>query len=71
MPPLRNGATSHGGILIHTGVDANADGVLDEAETTRNERVCHGEVGASGLTSMLVLNAENDAASCPNGGVRE
>lgn len=64
------------GNTIRIGFDANADGVLQEAEVASTESVCDGatggpgEPGEDGLRSLLVQATEAPGANCTFGGER-
>ncbi len=59
-----------GGVLVETGIDENANGVLDDAEVDTSEKVCHGSDGADGLDALIALSPEPAGDNCPGGGVR-
>lgn len=56
-----------GGIKIELGVDANDNGVLDEAEISATTYVCN---GIDGEMSLLVITNELAGEYCPAGGVK-
>ena len=58
-----------GGATIASGLDSNANGVLDEAEITSRQDVCNGSpaVAAAALVSS---SGEPAGANCPSGGYR-
>lgn len=57
----------NGGAKIDTGVDRNANGVLDALEITSTSHVCN---GAAGLTSLVDLQTEAAGANCATGGTK-
>jgi hypothetical protein len=61
-------ACPNGGLMLHTGIDEDKDGELDEDEITSTEVVCNGETGGNG---SLVVSTPLDAGdpNCPFGGV--
>lgn len=65
-----------GGILIETGIDINANGLLDVSEVSKTQKVCNGTVGAAGvngangLNALVTLTKEVEGANCHTGGVR-
>lgn len=71
-----------GGARIDTGIDSNANGVLDVAEITGTQYVCNGSVGATGaagangtagqngLTMLMRLDVEPAGAHCAAGGTK-
>lgn len=58
-----------GGIRIRSGLDADANGLLDDAEVLRNDVVCHGAAGADGVTTLVLLSEVEPGETCPAGGV--
>ncbi len=48
-----------GGLIIATGRDANADGVLDDAEVTQSSELCNGQDGARGDAGLNGSNGLN------------
>jgi hypothetical protein len=63
----------NGGILIETGVDENANGVLDSNEIDASEKVCNGEdgtTGINGISALVTQSTEPAGSNCINGGVR-
>jgi hypothetical protein len=69
-------ACASGGIRIVSGVDRNADGVLQEAEVTASAPACHGAAGPAGATgatgarALLTVRPEPAGPGCPVGGQR-
>lgn len=57
---------ANGGILIHSGMDANNNGKLDSTEVDQTQSVCNGQ---SGLTSLLDIEPLDAGSICANGGV--
>ena len=59
----------YGGVLVHTGIDENRNGTLDDDEVDASEAVCNGAPGDDGLPSLLkrTVLAIGDA-NCPAGG---
>ncbi len=53
-----------GGTRIETGIDANANGVLDDAEVAATQFVCR----APGINSLVDIIAEPPGANCSDGG---
>ncbi len=60
----------HGGILVESGIDENGNGMLDDDEVDRAEKVCHGAPGADGLSALVKTGNEPPGTNCPAGGVR-
>lgn len=56
-----------GGQAIHTGIDDNADGLLQPAEVDSTSYVCHGE---EGLQALIRQQDELPGTNCPYGGKR-
>jgi hypothetical protein len=70
---------TNGGLKTTSGLDTNANNVLDPAEVTSTAYVCNGangtngssgSAGANGLTSLSAIVAEPAGANCPNGGLK-
>ncbi len=68
-----------GGSKIETGLDLDADGVLDAGEVLQTQYVCHGIAGvdggdgtdgANGLNSLVRVTAEPAGANCSVGGTK-
>jgi len=57
---------SHGGIEIHTGIDTNQNGLLDEDEINNSQELCHADTSLM-LTSVDALELESE---CFYGGNR-
>ena len=66
----------NGGILVESGIDENGNGLLDDNEVDKAEKVCNGQDGADGadgsngldaLVSTSTINTGD--ATCPNGGI--
>lgn len=57
-----------GGIVVNSGIDTNANGVLDASEITSTQSVCNGVSGVSTLIATAVepVNSTN----CPSGGTK-
>ena len=58
-----------GGIRVLSGLDADADGTLDDAEVVRNELLCHGSSGTNGVTTIVQLQEVDAGDECVAGGV--
>ncbi len=58
-----------GGILVHTGIDEDLNGLLDDDEIDSTSKVCHGETGA-GLAALINLSDEAAGSNCAAGGTR-
>ncbi len=62
----------HGGQRIDQGLDANADGVLDEDEVLASSYVCNGGDGATGAvggSALVAVVAEPAGTQCAVGGI--
>ncbi len=57
----------NGGIKIDSGVDANGDGTLEEAEITTTTYVCN---GVDGNNSLIRVTGEAAGINCENGGIK-
>lgn len=56
-----------GGILVETGIDVNANGLLDNNEVDQSEKVCN---GINGLNALVLITPEPNGANCARGGWR-
>jgi hypothetical protein len=74
-PPGKN--CTNGGNRITSGLDTNANGVLDPSEVTNTQYVCNGAPGSTGTAGAAGVNGETTlvatstvaaGANCPNGG---
>ena len=54
-----------GGQRISSGLDGNANGVLDAAETTNTQYVCHGSTGAAGAVGAAGMTGLAGATGAP------
>jgi len=54
----------NGGILVETGIDENANGVLDATEVDTSKKVCNG------LNTLVDIKPEPVSINCPSGGIR-
>src|SRR5690606_37070654 len=70
---------SAGGWKIESGLDANRNGVLEEAEASSTAYICNGATGADGtdgtdgndgLNALLLVLDEPAGANCTTGGTR-
>lgn len=59
---------SWGGVALSSGVDADADGHLTDAEVEQTNYVCNGAPGTAGMNALLALNPEEPGAHCVEGG---
>jgi photosystem II stability/assembly factor-like uncharacterized protein len=68
---------TNGGNRITSGLDTNANGVLDPSEVTNTQYVCNGASGSTGTAGAAGVNGETTlirtstvaaGANCPNGG---
>ena len=59
-----------GGKRIDSGLDANANGVLDDAEIASTDYLCNGLAGNDGREALVAMNPEPAGVNCPNGGLR-
>lgn len=65
-PPGEN--CPSGGLLINTGLDINANSILEESEIQNSEYVCNGEDGSQGYTSLMEIHEEPAGDNCQYGG---
>ncbi|WP_158976595.1 hypothetical protein [Cellulophaga sp. L1A9] len=61
------GNCENGGIKIETGVDSNANGILESGEVQNTRYVCN---GINGTTSLTTVITEPAGANCANGGIK-
>jgi len=62
-----------GGLRINSGVDTNANGVLDPSEVTSTNYICNGANGlttSTGLNSLIAIVTEPVGSNCSYGGLR-
>lgn len=59
---------SNGGYKIVTGIDINANNVLDTEEILKEEFICNGEIGNNGQNSLVQVIPEEGNENCTNGG---
>ena len=57
----------NGGILVESGIDDNANSILDASEVDSSEKVCN---GTSGVNSLITITAEAAGVNCSDGGKR-
>lgn len=63
----------NGGLKIETGMDEDADQILDDDEIESTNFVCHGldgQDGADGLSSLTESKTESPGSNCPYGGIQ-
>ena len=74
--PAGDADCPNGGILVESGIDENGNGLLDDNEVDKTEKVCNGQDGADGsdgsngldaLVSTSTINTGD--TTCPNGGI--
>ena len=74
--PAGDADCPNGGILVETGIDENGNGLLDDNEVDKTEKVCNGgdgvggQDGSNGLSSLVAFSDEPAGANCPYGGMR-
>ncbi len=54
-----------GGATIESGIDVNANGILDASEVSSTQYVCN---GASGASALVAVDPEAAGSNCANGG---
>lgn len=59
---------TYGGAKVNAGLDANQDGLLEDAEITSASYVCNGSPGLH--DSLLSIVTEPSGSNCSNGGLR-
>lgn len=59
-----------GGIRVDTGVDADGNGTLDDAEVSGTTYVCNGADGEVGTQTLVTVTEEPPGKNCPDGGQR-
>jgi small nuclear ribonucleoprotein (snRNP)-like protein len=62
----------NGGIKLESGLDANNNMVLDDAEViiAQTKYICNGNNGSNGRTSLIRTTAEAAGSNCGSGGVK-
>jgi hypothetical protein len=58
-----------GGVVVHTGVDDNENGALDDAEIDESEYVCNGDDGKDGTSTLVETADEPPGTNCAHGGL--
>jgi len=58
-------ACESGGVEIHSGVDSNGNGRLEQSEIIETQTVCH---GSSGYNSLVTITDEPVGINCVDGG---
>lgn len=61
---------AQGGSKIQSGMDTNANNVLDANEVTNTSFVCNGANGATGQNALTNVSSEAAGANCASGGSR-
>ncbi len=64
------GDCAYGGRLVHSGLDLDGNGYLDEGEITQTSVVCNGEPGEPGFDSLFAMTDEPAGGVCSAGGYR-
>jgi Regulator of chromosome condensation (RCC1) repeat len=61
---------AEGGVVINSGVDTNANSILDTGEIISTHIVCNGDTGGNGVGYDTLFVSEDEAAgiNCPYGG---
>jgi hypothetical protein len=55
---------------VAVGLDANANGQLDDAEVTARSELCNGSAGTSGLAALAAVDTVAAGSGCTQGGLR-
>lgn len=61
---------AQGGSKIQSGIDTNANAILDPVEVTSTSYVCNGATGAAGLNALINVSSEPVGSNCASGGSR-
>lgn len=69
-PEPASGNCAQGGSKIQSGIDTNANSVLDPNEVTNTSFVCNGATGAPGQNALTNVSSEAAGANCAAGGSR-
>ena len=59
-----------GGFRVVSGIDLNANNLLDENEIFTTEFICNGDDGQNGTSSLIKVLPESSGDYCENGGIR-
>jgi hypothetical protein len=57
-----------GGVKLHTGLDENGDGTLEEDEVLRSQTICSEVAGTDGGSSLTIVEETGPNEACPAGG---
>jgi len=69
-PEPVSGNCAQGGSKIQSGIDTNANNVLDANEVTNTSFVCNGATGATGQNALTNVSSEAAGSNCAAGGSR-
>jgi len=69
-PEPASGNCAQGGSKIQSGIDTNANNVLDANEVTNTSFVCNGATGATGQNALTNVSSEAAGSNCAAGGSR-
>lgn len=61
---------AEGGYKVESGMDADADGVLDASEVSSTSYICNGTDGADGASALVNVTPEPAGTNCEAGGLR-
>lgn len=61
---------SSGGFRVVSGIDLNANNLLDENEIFTTEYICNGDNGQNGTSSLIKVYPESSGEYCAYGGIR-
>lgn len=60
----------NGGFKVISGIDQNANNIIDPSEVQSTEYICNGENGNNGLNSLIDMIPEPQGDNCINGGFK-
>ncbi len=68
LPP--GGQCPAGGVTVASGIDDNANGILDTNEIDLQQIICNGETGTDGANGLIQTAIINAGGTCANGGLQ-
>ena len=61
---------NNGGVILYTGLDQNANGILEEKEIENTEYICNGIDGLSADNILIETSGDEAGDHCANGGLK-
>jgi hypothetical protein len=68
--PAPSEQCQHGGLSVSSGLDVDADGILEPEEVQHTDYVCSSAPGVDGLSALVAQTAEPPGENCAAGGTR-